>query len=107
MGTLRKIFTTSVGAALMTEEGLRNAFADIKLTSQARDYIARQALKGKEEVTKVVAGEIKRFLDHVDLHKVLTGLTLNVEATITLGPRTGRRDHSKVTIRSLRIRKKR
>lgn len=106
MGTLRKIFTTSVGAALMTEEGLRNAFTDIKLTRQARDYIARQALKGKEEVSKVVAGEIKRFLDHVDIHKVLSGLTLHIQASITIGPRDGSREPMKLSINNLKIRKR-
>ena len=105
MGTLRKIFTTGVGAALMTEEGLRNAFTDIKLTRQARDYITRQALKGKEEVSKVVAGEIKRFLDHVDLHKALAGLTLHVQASITIGPRDGSREPMKLTVKNLKIRR--
>ncbi len=106
MGAIRKILTTGVGAALMTENGIRNAFSDIKLTRQATDYIARQAQKGKEEFTKVFAGELKRFLDHVDLHKALAGMKLHIEATITVGPKEGGREKVSVSVRRLKIRRK-
>lgn len=79
MGTLRKILTTGVGAALMTESQIRR---------QAGDYIARQAQRGKEEVAKVLSGEIKRLLHQTDLyeiiHKALDGLTIEVDARIRL-----------------------
>ncbi len=105
MGTFRKILTTGVGAALMTESGLRNAISDIKL----RDYLSRQASKGKEELTKVLVSEIKRFLERIDLHeeirKALTGMKLEVQATVTLAPRDTPRDQSKFTVKKLKIRK--
>jgi DNA-binding IclR family transcriptional regulator len=104
MGTLRKILTTSVGAALMTESGIRSAISDMKL----KDYLARQASKGKEELTKVVAAELKRFLEHVDLHeeiqKALAGMRLEVQATVTLASRDAR-NQTKLTVRKLKIRK--
>ncbi len=88
MGTLRKILTTGMGAALMTEGTLRNAISDINVTKQATGYIARQAQKGKEEFARVIASELKRFLGHIDIHeeirKALAGLTIEVEAKIHL-----------------------
>ena len=109
MGTLRKILTTGVGAALMTEEGLRSVLSDIKLTRQARDYISRQASKGKEELAKVLASELKGFLDRVNIHdeiqKALAGMKLEVQATVTLSPRDGLKDQTKMTVRKLKIRK--
>jgi hypothetical protein len=96
MGTLRKILTTGVGAALMTEGGIRTA-------------IARQASKGKEELTKAVASELKRFLEHVDLHeeiqKALTGMSLEIQATVTLAAKGKTRDQVKYTVKKLKIRK--
>lgn len=82
MGTLSKILTTGVGAALMTEGSIRNAIADIQLPRQAKGYLAKQVQKGKEELTKVILGELKRFLDHLNIHeeiqKALKGLTIEV-----------------------------
>lgn len=105
MGTLRKIITTGVGAALMTEEGIRSAISDMKL----KEYLARQASKGKEELTKVVASELKRFLEHVDLHeeiqKALAGMTLEIQATVKLAPREKAKDQIKYTVKRLKIKK--
>src|SRR5262245_29771579 len=105
MGTLRKIITTGVGAALMTEEGIRSAISDMKL----KEYITRQASKGKEEFTKAVAAELKRFFEHVNLHQeiqqALTGMKLEIQATVTLAAKDKTRDQVKYTIKKLKLRK--
>src|SRR4026208_2156982 len=105
MGTLRKIITTGVGAALMTEGGIRSAISEMKL----KEYLSRQASKGKEELTKVVASELKRFLEHVDLHEeiqqALTGMKLEIHATVTLAAKDKGRDQVKYTVKKLKIRK--
>jgi hypothetical protein len=86
MGTLRKILTTGMGAALMADDTLRNAISDINVTKQATGYIVRQALKGKEEVSKVLIGEVTKFLARINIHeeirKAMSGLTVEVEAKI-------------------------
>lgn len=103
MGALRKILTTGVGAALMTEGRIRNAVSDINVTRQAKDYLTRQAQKGKEEFAKVVVGELKGFLSQVDLHeeirKALTGLTVEVQARLRIIPSDASRDHLKIRVR--------
>ena len=77
MSTMRKILATGVGAALMTEDGIR-------------EYLARQTQKGKDEIVKVVLGELKKFLEHLDLQselrKALSGMTIEVEAKVRLTP---------------------
>ncbi len=94
MGTLKKIITTGVGAALMTEESLRNALADIQVTRQAKDYLSRQAQKGKKEFTRVLVGEFKKFLNHINLQeeirKALGGLTVEVTFKYRPNARTGK-----------------
>ena len=89
----------------MTEEGIRNAISDMKL----KEYITRQASKGKEELTKVVAAELKRFLEHVDLRqeiqKALTGMKIEIQATVTLAAKDKARDQVKYTVKRLKIRK--
>lgn len=88
MDTIKKILTTGVGAALMTESGLRQVFADMQPTKQARDYLIRQLLKSKDEILKLVLSEIKKFLQKVDIHeevrKAMEGMTLEINATVTV-----------------------
>lgn len=109
MGTLRKILTTGVGAALMTESGIRSAFSEIQLTRQAKEYLGRQAQKGKEEISRMLIGEVKKFLNHIDLHeeiqKALDGMTLEVEAKIKIAHPARGRDPSKTAVHKFRLKK--
>lgn len=57
MGALKKILATSLGAALMTEEG-------------ARRYIARQMDQRKQELTRII---------HEEIRKALQGLTIEIK----------------------------
>ena len=95
MGTLRKILTTGVGAALMTESSLRNALSEIKVTQQARDYLS-----------KTLAGEIRKFLGHINLHreiqKALTGLTFEIAARVKI---ESAGDQVKASIKNVRVKK--
>jgi hypothetical protein len=104
MSTLRKILTTGVGAALMTESGLRSAISDIKL----RETIGRQMIRGKEELARVLAGEVKRFLERVNIHeeiqKALSGMTVEVQATVKLTP-THIKKGTHVTVKRMKIKK--
>lgn len=88
MSTLRKILTTGVGAALMTESGIRSALSDNKITQQAVDYLTKQLVKGKEEVVNLVVGEFKKFLSQIDIQKefrkALEGLDIEIQAFIRI-----------------------
>lgn len=84
--SLKKLFVTGLGAALMTEEGILKILSDIKLPGDAKNFILSQAQKRKEDVTRIIAGEVKLFLKKVNIHeelrKTLTGLKIDIVATI-------------------------
>ncbi|MBI2083009.1 MAG: hypothetical protein HYT76_05515 [Deltaproteobacteria bacterium] len=70
MGTLKKIIRTGLGAALMTEEGVRTA-----LTNQAKQR--------KADLENIIAREVGKFLQRINIHqeirKALEGLTIEVK----------------------------
>jgi hypothetical protein len=87
---VRKAVLTGVGALFMTEEGLRNMVGEMKLPKDALAFLLGQADKTRAEVARVVTQEMRRFLESEMLRrevwKLLTGVTLEVNATIQLKP---------------------
>jgi hypothetical protein len=87
---VRRAVLTGVGALFMTEEGIRNLVSDLKLPKDALAYLLSQADRTRGEVTRVVTQEVRRFLESETLRreiwKVLTGVTLEVNATLQLKP---------------------
>src|SRR5437868_14897711 len=87
---VRRAVLTGVGALFMTEEGIRNLMGEMKLPKDALAFLLSQADKTRGEVSRVVTQEVRRFLESETLRreiwKVLTGVTLEVNATIQLKP---------------------
>jgi hypothetical protein len=87
---VRRAVLTGVGALFMTEEGLRNMVTEMKLPKDALAFLLSQADKTRTEVARVVTQEVRRFLESETLRremwKLLTGVTLEVNATIQLKP---------------------
>jgi hypothetical protein len=87
---VRRAVLTGVGALFMTEEGIRNMVTEMKLPKDALAFLLAQADKTRTEVARVVTQEVRRFLESETLRreiwKVLTGVTLEVNATIQLKP---------------------
>ena len=87
---VRRAVLTGVGALFMTEEGIRNLVGEMKLPKDALAFLLSQADKTRGEVARVVTQEVRRFLESETLRreiwKVLTGVTLEVNATIQLKP---------------------
>src|SRR5438876_3238219 len=85
---VRRAVLTGVGALFMTEEGIRNLVGEMKLPKDALAFLLSQADKTRSEVARVVTQEVRRFLESETLRreiwKVLTGVTLEVNATIQL-----------------------
>jgi hypothetical protein len=85
---VRRAVLTGVGALFMTEEGIRNLVGDMKLPKDAIGFLLSQAEKTRTEVARVVTQEVRRFLESETLRreiwKVLTGVTLEVTASIQL-----------------------
>lgn len=87
---VRRAVLTGVGALFMTEEGIRNMMGEMKLPKDALAFLIAQADKTRGEVARVVTQEMRRFLESETLRKeiwkLLTGVTLEVNATIQLKP---------------------
>jgi hypothetical protein len=87
---VRRAVLTGVGALFMTEEGIRNLVGDMKLPKDALGFLLSQAEKTRTEVARVVTQEVRRFLESETLRreiwKLLTGVTLEVNASIQLKP---------------------
>ncbi|HET7784608.1 MAG TPA: hypothetical protein VIR81_14450 [Myxococcales bacterium] len=85
---VRRAVLTGVGALFMTEEGIRNLVGEMKLPKDALGFLLSQAEKTRTEVARVVTQEVRRFLESETLRreiwKVLTGVTLEVTASIQL-----------------------
>ena len=85
---VRRAVLTGVGALFMTEEGIRNLVGDMKMPKDALAFLITQADKTRSEVARVVTHEVRRFLESETLRremwKLLTGVTLEVNATIQL-----------------------
>ncbi len=87
---VRRAVLTGVGALFMTEEGIRNMVGEMKLPKDALAFLLAQADKTRTEVARVVTQEMRRFLEsdmlRREMWKLLTGVTLEVNATIQLKP---------------------
>jgi hypothetical protein len=87
---VRRAVLTGVGALFMTEEGIRNLVGEMKLPKDALAFLLAQAEKTRTEVARVVTQETRRFLESEtlrrELWKVLTSVTLEVNATVQLKP---------------------
>ena len=87
---VKRAVMTGVGALFMTEEGIRNLVGEMKLPKDALSFLVAQADKTRGEVTRVVSQEVRRFLESDTLQrkiwKLLTSVTLEVNASIQLKP---------------------
>jgi hypothetical protein len=87
---VRRAVLTGVGALFMTEEGIRNLVGEMKLPKDALAFLVAQADKTRSEVTRIVTQEVRRFLESETLSreiwKLLTSVTLEVNATVQLKP---------------------
>src|SRR5438270_8757475 len=87
---VKRAVLTGVGALFMTEEGIRNLVGEMKLPKDALAFLLSQADKTRSEVSRVVTQEVRRFLESETLRreiwKLLTSVTLEVNATVQLKP---------------------
>lgn len=83
---VKKTLLTGVGAVFMTEEGIRNSLADLKMPKSVIAMAVTQAEKTKQEVSALVAKEVRNFLEKIKvediIQKALAGQTLEIKATI-------------------------
>jgi hypothetical protein len=95
---MRKAALAGLGALFMTEEGLRRTAAQIPLPKEALAGLLAQAERTKDEVTRVLAEELRRFLHSETLKRELSqmfaGMSVEVNARIRLVPENKARQPS-------------
>src|SRR5215813_10751334 len=107
---VRKVAVAGLGALFMTEEGLRSLAGQLKLPKEVLGFIASQAEKTKDDIGRIVTDEVRRFLQSEKLReeflKLLTGMTIEIDAKVRLTPNDKRRTRSKgaLSVADLRVR---
>lgn len=87
---VKRAVLTGVGALFMGEEGIRKIAGELKLPKDVLAFLVTQADRTRTEVARVVTAEVRRFLESETLRrevwKLLTSVTLEVNATVQLKP---------------------
>lgn len=66
---LKKILTTGIGAAFMTEEHIRNYLSELKLPKDVIQFLLQGATKSKEELMNRVGNEVIKIVSKIDFVK--------------------------------------
>jgi hypothetical protein len=85
---LKKVLTTGVTAAFMTEEGVRAVLKDLPLPKDMVGTLVENAKHTKTEFVAGVKNELKSYLDKIDLtkeiDKIVEKYDFEIKATISL-----------------------
>ncbi len=88
---VKKMFVAGIGAMAVGEEGIRRLATDMSLPKELVAFLISQVQSTKNELFRIVAREVRDFLEHTDLggelQKALTSLTFEVTMQIRLKPR--------------------
>ncbi len=87
---VKKALLAGVGALFLTEEGARRVAREWKLPKDVAGFIGQQATSAKDELLRLFADEIRRFLEseavRKEFWKELSGSTVEIHAEIRLRP---------------------
>ncbi|HUH02623.1 MAG TPA: hypothetical protein VML75_11575 [Kofleriaceae bacterium] len=87
---VRKTFTAGMGAVFTTEEGIRRLTKEMTLPKDVAGYLANTASTTKDEFLRIIAREVREFLQTVNLSeeiaKMLTTLSFEVKTEIRFIP---------------------
>lgn len=84
----KKVLTTGVTAAFMTEEAVRDLLKDVPLPKEMVGSLLENAKHTKTEFVASVKNEMRNYLDKIDLSKEIDKIAdkydFEVKATISL-----------------------
>lgn len=85
---LKKVLTTGVTAAFMTEEGVRAVLKDLPLPKDMVGSLVENAKNTKTEFVSSVKNELRTYLNKIDLSKEIDKIAekydFEIKATISL-----------------------
>ena len=87
---LRRTFYAGLGAVFTTEEGIRKFANEFSVPKDVANYLILQAGSTKKELFRIVAGEIRGFLESLNLNeemaRLLTSLSFEIKTEIRFIP---------------------
>ena len=88
---LKKVVTTGIGAAFMTEDAVKGLLNDLPLPKDLINGLLQNAKNTKEDFLSSVKDELGKYLSKLDvtseIDKVLERYDFEINATISLKPK--------------------
>ena len=79
---LKRAFYAGIGAVFTTEEGVRKMVSDFSLPKDVASYLITQAQGTKNELFRVVASELRGWLEKIDIQRELTRMLTMVSVEV-------------------------
>ncbi len=87
---IKRTFYAGLGAVFTTEEGIRKLANEFSLPKDVANYLIQQAQSTKDELFRIVARELREFLESLnlsdELQRLLTSLSFEVKTEIRFIP---------------------
>jgi hypothetical protein len=87
---VKRTFYAGLGAVFTTEEGIRKLANEFSLPKDVASYLINSAQSTKDELFRIVAREMREFLQGLNLHqemaKLLTTLSFEIKTEIRFIP---------------------
>ena len=87
---LRRTFYAGLGAVFTTEEGIRKVANEFSLPKDMATYLVQQAQGTKKELFRIVAQEMRAFLENLnfneEMQRLLTSLSFEIKTEIRFIP---------------------
>ncbi len=87
---LKRGILAGIGALFMTEDGVRSILGELKLPKEAAQFVINQVAKTKEDLFRMIASEIRGFLESTniseELRRALTGMSLEISTKVRFLP---------------------
>ena len=84
----KKILAGGLSAGSTTEEGIRGMLGELRLPREAAAFLLSQGEKTKRDIGRLLTGELKEFLEGLDVAKevrrTLVGLRVEVNGTLRI-----------------------
>jgi len=87
---LKRTFYAGLGAVFTTEEGIRRLANEFSLPKEVASYLVQQAQTTKDELFRILAAELRGFLESLNLNeelqRLLTSLSFEIKTEIRFIP---------------------
>jgi hypothetical protein len=87
---VRRTFYAGLGAVFTTEEGVRKLATEFSLPKDVARYLIQQAGSARDELFRIVATELRSFLESLNLNeelaRLLTSLSFEIKTEIRFIP---------------------